>query len=498
VGTAQKTSFHAARTGGKAAYQAAAASGNLTVNALNAAGYKGASASLEVMGEQVSGWMDARYREWNHAVNTPKRIGNYVQNVAMDGIRSGVRHTGDGIRLVGRKIGDTRAGRVILQSRLSKGLQNASKGIFRTGMRTTYAVKEAAAVPFRLVGAAIDAGKKWILMPVMTAVGVLLLIEIILASLFGGASGGSGIVVTVLDEEIHFNHPGFTSPEEMGFQQRYDQSQAEFQSQIDSIIHGYAKTLNKKGSRIRYGVNGAENRDPRKNNDYVNGVTLHFDQEKSNNLEDILSCMTILMQQQQAEHHKEALELVDALYRSSHTYSYTESDLYACSSGCEVTRYVCNEAKNGYPSTEMRFAPYLYAELEVPDQDHECEVDRMDLDMSFDQYAGCTVTGTCYHNHGTDDDNFGRSRPSRSTCSNPEAVWDCDHDCNDEDCSHDCSRSRLGCAGYWICAGHNHYGCPAGHDAVTCFGHVNIVMNVYMKTMEELFELGNVGDGESV
>jgi hypothetical protein len=33
--------------------------------------------------------------------------------------------------------------------------------------------------------------------------------------------------------------------------------------------------------------------------------------------------MTILIQQQQEEHHKETLKLVDALYRSPHIYSYT-------------------------------------------------------------------------------------------------------------------------------------------------------------------------------
>lgn len=66
------------------------------------------------------------------------------------------------------------------------------------------------------------------------------------------------------------------------------------------------------------------------------------------------------------------------------------------------------------------------------------------------------------------------------------------HSCTRSNCTHDCSRSTLGCGGYWYCGGHDHFGCPDGHEVKSCFGHVNIEMNIQMKTMEELFELGGV------
>ncbi|MCC4906682.1 hypothetical protein LMG01_25120, partial [Salmonella enterica subsp. enterica serovar Typhimurium] len=90
-----------------------------------------------------------------------------------------------------------------------------------------------------------------------------------LAAAFGGMGGASVVTVTVFDTPEHFNNPDYITPEEMGFQQRYEQAQVRFQSQIDGIIHGYAKTLNKKGNQIPYGVNGANNQEDCRNDDYV-------------------------------------------------------------------------------------------------------------------------------------------------------------------------------------------------------------------------------------
>lgn len=338
----------------------------------------------------------------------------------------------------------------------------------------------------------LDSIKAGILKPALIFIGVIVFFQLVIAAIFGGLGGNSAVGVAVVDTPEHFNNLNYTSPEEMGFQQRYEQAQTKFQSQIDGIIGGYAKTLNKKGQQIPYGVNGANNTEGNENEDYVSGVTMKFDLDNSNNLEDILSCIAVVMQQKQAEHHAEALELLDCFYQSSHTYDYTESPLYSCNSGCEVTAYFCNEAKEEYLSTELKFAPYLYEELIIPDKDHECEVDRKNPEMKFSDYAGCVVTGTCFHNAGDGEDNFGRSKPQKSKCSNPEAYWSCKHSCTKPNCTHDCSSSTLGCGGYWYCVGHDHFGCPDGHEVKSCFAHVNIEMNIQMKTMEALFELGGV------
>lgn len=345
---------------------------------------------------------------------------------------------------------------------------------------------------FAFPGRMLDSIKAGILKPALIFIGVIVFFQLVIAAIFGGLGGNSAVGVAVVDTPEHFNNLNYTSPEEMGFQQRYEQAQTKFQSQIDGIIGGYAKTLNKKGQQIPYGVNGANNTEGNENEDYVSGVTMKFDLDNSNNLEDILSCIAVVMQQKQAEHHAEALELLDCFYQSSHTYDYTESPLYSCNSGCEVTAYFCNEAKEEYLSTELKFAPYLYEELIIPDKDHECEVDRKNPEMKFSDYAGCVVTGTCFHNAGDGEDNFGRSKPQKSKCSNPEAYWSCKHSCTKPNCTHDCSSSTLGCGGYWYCVGHDHFGCPDGHEVKSCFAHVNIEMNIQMKTMEALFELGGV------
>lgn len=283
--------------------------------------------------------------------------------------KAGTRFVGKGIGTFGRTAGNSPVGRAVLQSRVYQLARVAGiKGIHGT-VAVSRMARRAIGVPFRFFRAAADLTKQWVWKPLAFVIGLILFLQVAIAALFGGMGGSSAAVAIILDTEEHFNNPDYGAQEEMGFQQKYEQSQAEFQAQIDGITDGYAKTLNKKGDRIPYGVNGGGNPEGNQNQDYKNGVTLHFDSEKSNNLEDIVSCVAVVMQQQ-AEHHKEALELLDCFYKSSHTYDYTESPLYSCDTGCETIRYFCKEAENGYPSTDMKFAPYLYEELYVPDADH--------------------------------------------------------------------------------------------------------------------------------
>ena len=480
------------KTVGKTAVKVGRTGGRLVIAGFEATGNDVAAEAVRSFGKGLSGAGTFLKTGVEEAVNTPRRVLGKMEEQMWKAAKSGTQFFGRGLQAAGRALGRTRIGGKIAGSRAFQ----AAGTLGKRGIRTAGAVGRMAgrvgAAPFHLFGMMTDAAKRWVLRPAAIVIGGVFFIQLAIASIFGGMGSSLAAGVIMLDTEKHFDNPDFKAPEEMGFQQRYEQSQAEFQAQIDGITSGYAKTLNKKGERIRYGVNGADNPQGNQNGDYKNGVTLRFDSEKSNNLEDILCCVAVVMEQQQADHHKEALELEDCFYKSSHTYDYTESSLYRCDSGCETTRYFCSEARNGYPSTEMRFAPYLYETPLIPDEIHECEVDRQNPYTAFEQYAGCEVTGTCYHNTGDDRDNFGRKKPAKDVCSAPEPYWDCSHICGSENCFHDCSQSSIGCGGYWYCGGHAHYGCLDGHEIKTCFGHVDLEMNVHMKSLEDLFELGGV------
>lgn len=497
---------HAARTGkvgvfvtakggtvaGKTMVAIGKTGGNLAIAGFQAVGNEVAAEAVRSFGEGIARTGRAAGTGVQEIADSPRRVLGKMESQLSGAAKAGTRFLGKGMGAFGRRLGNSRIGKAVVNSRVYRSAGAAGTKGVRGMAAASRMARRAGAAPFRFFGAAADLTKQWVLKPAAVVIGVIFFLQAAIATLFGGMGGSSVAAVIILDTEEHFNNPAYGTPEEMGFQQRYEQSQAQFQAQIDGITGGYAKTLNKKGERIPYGVNGANNPEGNQNQDYKNGVTLRFDSEKSNNLEDILSCVAVVMQQQQADYHKEALELLDCFYKSSHTYDYTESPLYGCDSGCETVQYFCNEAQNGYPGTEMRFAPYLYEEPCVPDENHRCEVDRRIPGAAFEDYAGCQVTGTCYHNAGDEADNFGRRKPSGSVCSKPEPYWDCGHSCSSDNCSHDCSQSSIGCGGYWYCGGHDHYGCPEGHEMKACFGHVDMEMNIHMKSMEELFGLGGL------
>lgn len=348
------------------------------------------------------------------------------------------------------------------------------------------------AAPFRFIGKLLDVVKKKILLPVAVFLGVYMLLMIIIAGI-GAVVSNNMVTILILDTPEHFKD----------FQSKYDSCDSAFISQVDGIINGYAQTLNKRGKQINYGVNGALNDDGNINEDYSKGVTVHYTYDGdetegiSSNVEDCLSVMTVIMQQNQEVYHTEALELMEALYKSSHTYNYTESALYPCNSGCETTLYYCNElnptVEQGlkYWSTDMKFVPWLMnGELYKPTPAQECPVCKQ-ADLSYKEYAGCTVTDTCFH------EGESRRKSDLNGCDNIESEWDCDHSCSSEDCSHDCSGSDIGCNGYYYCGGHSHYGCPSGHEIKTCFGHVDITMNVNIASLDRLMTMGGVEVKES-
>ncbi len=476
----------------RAAGKAGGAAGKAVTAGLEASGNQVAAEAVRALGEGIAGTGRAVRDGADQVIHGPGRLARKGGEQVLAAAGAGARKLGRSAGRLGQRAAATKAGRAVVRNPVSRTV----KGAGRTLVHSVRMGNRAARALLRFSGSLADGVRQGIVRPAALVLGAVLVLQLVIAAASGGAGGSLAVTVAVFDTPEHFNNPGYTVPEEMGFQQQYEQSQARFQAQIEGIIHGLAKTLDRKGRRIPYGVSHGAEQEGAVESDYANGVTLHFDGENSDNLEDIISCLAVVMMQKLADHHKEALELADCFYRSSHTYDYIESPLYDCGPGCETTRYFCNEAGEGYPGTDMRFAPYLHEELVIPGENQACEVDRENPAMAWSGYAGCTVTGTCYHNSGDEGDNFGRRKPSHSTCSRPEACHDCKHSCDRETCSHDCSGSATGCGGYWYCGGHDHFGCPEGHDARTCSGHVNVEMHIHMKSMEELFVLGDAWDGD--
>ncbi len=475
---------HAAKAAGTGSIAVTRTAGKLTVTVLEETGNEVGARALQSIGDSIRTGEQGLKRLDQKVRSIPSRTAHLLFTP--------IRYSG---HMIGNSIRSSKAARSLSGNRL---VTNSILFLRKTGKFSETAISFITA-PLRLFAKGIDAVKRYLLKPAAVLAGALLLCQIVIAAASGTASGSGGISFLILDSDEHFHSAEDAAGDAMGFQQRYNASQESFQSRIDEKSNGYADTPNKKGQKIRYGVNGAANTgEENKNEDYVNGVTLSFDSAVSNNLEDILSVLAVLMQQDQESHHKEALELLAALYDSSHSYDYSEGPLYTCEHGCETTHYLCNQWKDHYPDSDLRFDPWLKEQLVIPTSEQECEVCR-DLGKPYTEYAGCTVTGTCYHGDGGD------MGGSPGTCTNYEAVYSCpghevehtssytDADGNTVEDSWTetvyCS-SEIGCEGHYECLGHDHYGCPEGHDVKCCYGHVNLFMNVHMKNFQELMELG--------
>ena len=380
----------------------------------------------------------------------------------------------------------------LMNSAFYKYLKFGGNGIRNIGR----GIKKVTLAPFKTASAVTNVVKKKLLMPVVLVVGGLCLIIFLGAGLFGAGGSASTVPRTViLDSEENL----------ADLQAQYTESEATFMAQVDSIINGFASTLNKKGNQIHYGVNGGANEgEGNVNSDYENGVTLNFyrsgqlsnfESSSSSNIEDLLCVLAVIMGQSQEINHIQALELMDALYKTTHTYDYQESALYPCASGCETTHYNCNEYKLDFPNSDLRFHPWKYTDEDlesVISNVKTCVVCEKNPDIPFEEKSGCVAVGVCYHGAS------GNMGDVHIGCDNYEPVYDCpghehSHTSTDADgnetedtwtsyCSND-----IGCEGYYQCNGHDHYGCPDGHDIHTCYGHVNLTMNVYMIALEDIF-----------
>lgn len=356
--------------------------------------------------------------------------------------------------------------------------------------------------PIRFLSKSMNFVKKKVLLPLLMFFGAYLVLMYLMATMGGGGSVGASSTGVILSDEEQLQK----------FQSTYDSLDSNFSSQISNIVNGFAHTLNLKGEQIHYGINEKD--------EYKNGIfqSYFYDGKEtkglSSNIGDCISSLVVIMQNNQSEHKEEALSLLTALYKSTHSYSTSETALYPGTKGCRDASYFCNEvnpqanldpAQSGkYWSTDLRFNPWLFGELYIPTKEQECEVCREKGDIPYSGYAGCTVTGTCYHG---DDGNMGRSH---GKCTNYRPVYSCPgHEYQDKTgkirtvyCA-----GQLGCQGYYECLGHNHYGCPGhqtykdGSPLKVCFGHVDLNMSINIASQVRIFQIGGVEvkeDGSTV
>ena len=281
---------------------------------------------------------------------------------------------------VGSRISSTALYQKAANSAFGRGAKTVFKRTSLAAKRVKAAgskVVKVAVAPIRAINTAAEVIKKKILFPVAIAVGVLILVELVIAFFAGAAgnAGGGGAYMTViLDEDEHF----------ADFQKKYDEQDSIFQAQVNNIINSDAQTRNLKGVRIGYGINtrAVDNLNPdlKLKAQYQNGLHLgyYYDGQPaagiSSNIEDILSAMAVIMTQTQSEHHTEAMEFIEAAYKSTHSYTTSETPLYQCPDGCEITYYKCYDWIKNYDGTDMMYHPWTYQEIVKPTSSQECVV----------------------------------------------------------------------------------------------------------------------------
>ena len=338
------------------------------------------------------------------------------------------------------------------------------------------------------------------------------LVFTILIGLVGEASNSSGsVVVMPLANKSDFKN----------YQINYDKYDEEFMSSLENFVQNKSINTNVKGEHVYYGINGMNNEDGMKNNDYQNGIYYKYliDKEhegRSSNIEDLISMMAIIMSQQQATYKEEASKVLKWLYNLSHSYTYQESSLYACDSACHNIHYECNDHYHNYTDTDIRYNPFHAVnksggDYEIRMAENFCEVCSQTYDSNDsyygvrtnsscrvfgnsnatkEDYYGCVSHSQCFHGAG------GNMGSNNVGCSNNYPYYSCPgHEVSDGDGdSHtEYCDGPLGCDGYYVCEGHPHYSCD-GHDYKCCLGHMDIQMNIKIKFYDELKDLVNKYD----
>lgn len=338
--------------------------------------------------------------------------------------------------------------------------------------------------------------------------GVGLIIIIIL----GNIAGNMYLQEQLFFEGVEKSVQIFTEKEIREFGDIYKDMSIEFQNDIASYIQDYANRTNRAGEKIHYGVfnhihpklnkeriKKHENRanttfddndkiseiDDSYNDfpnidedtyidseEFKNGVAVKYIKTEGrndgeSNFQDILTVMSMVLDQKGTNDgtnsdnvniKEKAPELLRKLFKMSHTFTGTTTQLYPCEKGCRVLFYYCNEEDSKYKDTGIDLTPFRinphndfedYSEddFEVHGANDECEV-------CGHNGKGCMEAGElCYHGNengesgeggesgGSEEGDggedygphflgIGKKENYADKCSNIDEQNKCSHDCD--------------------------------------------------------------------
>ena len=329
--TTVRAGYHGGRFVGKSVRKTGSVAMTGAENALNATGHQGAAEVMKEIHKLGGGVLDAPGYAYRKAKALPEKAVRKTASAAGSGLGKGARALNNTltkrsatyrsaksgvifIRDSARKVGNS----VYTRSAPVRKAYNAiSKKVFRPITRKVKAFTAGLGKGLGIM--------RHFLVGFGVGIGIFLLLMLITAAIASGGANNSAIAGVFLDSEEHLKD----------FQARFDSLEGQFEQSINNIVNGYAQTTDLQGKKIKYGVQSEASSH--------RGVMYSFydfagnPTSVSSNIEDIMSCLAVVMQQDMQAHHQEALELMDAFYHSSHQFNYAESAMYACDNGDKVT-----------------------------------------------------------------------------------------------------------------------------------------------------------------
>ena len=292
----------------------------------------------------------------------------------------------------------------------------------------------------------------------------------------------------------------FTEEELREYGELYKELSLDFQNKIGYIMQDYANRTNRAGEKIHYGVynhehpelnrsrihphnNGSNvnaadpigegmpyisqyddsyNDFPYESDDtatfidteeFKNGITVKYAKTEGrtdgeSNFQDILTVVSMITDQSQTRDGsndenidvKEKIpELIKKLFRMSHTFSGTSTQLYSCEKGCRVLFYYCNEDDNRYNSTGIDLRPFQInpnADLDdYGDEDFDIVGAEGECEICGHNGKGCVLDSEkCFHGTYNEERGphylgTGQTYKYADVCSNCYDINDCIHEC---------------------------------------------------------------------
>ena len=132
----------------------------------------------------------------------------------------------------------------------------------------------------------------------------------------------------------------------------YIKLNSEFENEMIKYQNDFANRTNKRGDKIFYGVNGNENVDELYNDDYVNGFINNYinndpkRKDGKSNFIDMVSALNAGLGSDIDKYTIEELEeIFTNLFKLTHTFTGSSTDLYPCQHGCAYVKYYCGDNK---------------------------------------------------------------------------------------------------------------------------------------------------------